>query len=261
MINKSKLPNHIGADQAYTYLAKYYDQLMNIDYYQWVAYLERIWQSFGIRPANILELACGTGNITIPLAQKGYQVTAVDCSKAMIKRAREKANDAELHIEFIEQDMRTVSLADQFDVVLCCCDSVNYLTETRDLSAFFKQAYLHTRPGGLLLFDLNSELKLREIYGNQFYAELGDDFSYFWDNHFDEQTETCRMELTFFINLENNLYQRVSEIHFEKLWRPQTVFNYLQTSNWQVIGYYGFLTWEEPGSDEERWQFAARKEV
>ncbi len=260
-MKKSNSRNHADAGRAYTYLAQYYDLLMDIDYHKWVTYLERIWQGFGIKAVKILELACGTGNITIPLAQKGYQVTAVDCSKAMIDKAKKKAEDAELQIEFIEHDMRTLSVEDQFDVVLCCCDSLNYLTEIWDLSAFFKQAYVHTKPGGLLLFDLNSEMKLREIYGNQFYAELGDDFSYFWDNNFDEQTEICRMELTFFIHLDNNLYQRVSEIHFEKLWRPQTIFNYLQANNWQVMGYYGFLTWEEPGSDEERWQFAARKEV
>ncbi len=245
--------------QAYSYLARYYDTLMNIDYLSWVDYLQATWERFDLEPGKVLDLACGTGNITIPLAKKGYQVTALDISNPMLTIARNKAVKDNLQIEFIEGDMRNFSLSESFDVVLCCCDSINYLTSAEDLIRVLNQAYKHTRPGGLLLFDLNSELKLREVYGNQSYAELYKDFGYFWDNYFDDETEICRMELTFFVPSAKGLYKRVKEVHFEKLWRPEAAFNFLTMTNWNIEGYYGFLSWNEPGSDDERWQFVASK--
>ena len=121
--------------------------------------------------------------------------------------------------------MESIDLGQEFDLVISCCDAVNYLTTNEQLARFMRQAYLHTKPGGLLLFDLNSEFKLREIYGSNSYAELFDDFGYFWDNWFDENEEICTMKLTFMIKEANGLYRRASEVHQEKLWRPGRSFS------------------------------------
>lgn len=252
--------NKKGTDQAYTHLSHFYDQLMDVDYDRWLLYLEETWKQFGIKPEKILELGCGTGNITIPLAQKGHQMTAIDLSSSMLEHAQAKAKQFNVKINFQQQDMCDLSLDNQqYDLVLCCCDALNYLTTKSDLTAALRQAYNHTVTGGYLLFDLNSEYKLRELYGNQAYADLFADYGYFWENQFDEETEICQMDLTFFIPTDQNLYQRVSERHFEKLWRPSEVFDLLQATGWEVVGYFGFDTFEEPGADDERWQFVAKK--
>lgn len=79
------------ADSAYTHLAQYYDRLMDVDYHQWAVYLCRLWEHFSVKPKQILELACGTGGLTLPLANMGYQITAVDISREMIAVAEAKA--------------------------------------------------------------------------------------------------------------------------------------------------------------------------
>jgi SAM-dependent methyltransferase len=250
-----------NADSAYTHLAQYYDRLMDVDYEEWAEYLRQIWEKLGCKPKQILELACGTGGVTIPLAQMGYEITAVDISAEMVAAARAKAEKHSADINFIVNSMHNLDLGQQFDLTICCCDSVNYLTTDAELDGFIKQAYAHTKPGGLLLFDLNSELKLREIYGNQSYAELDEDFGFFWDNCFDEQTEICTMDLTFFIKVKDGLYRRVREVHREKLWYPQVIFERLQNQGWEIVGYFQFLTFAEPEGEAERWQFAARKPI
>lgn len=247
------------ADSAYTHLAQYYDRLMDVDYHQWAVYLCRLWEHFSVKPKQILELACGTGGLTLPLANMGYQITAVDISREMIAVAEAKAAKENTAVTFIVGSMLDIDLEREFDLTICCCDAVNYLTTEQELVQFIQTAYQHTKPGGLLLFDLNSELKLREIYGNQYYAELFEEFGYFWDNYFDDQTEICTMDLTFFIKDDSGLYRRVREIHREKLWRPQVIFDYLSAQGWKLEGYFQFLTFEEPEGDAERWQFAARK--
>jgi SAM-dependent methyltransferase len=247
------------ADPAYTHLAQYYDRLMAVDYREWVGYLEEIWTRLGVKPRQILELGAGAGGIAIPLAQMGYELVAVDSSPAMVAVAREKAAKAGVAVEFVTQAMEDINLGREFDLILCCCDAVNYLTSVEQLARFMRQAWLHAKPGGLLLFDVNSELKLREIYGSQSYAELFDDFGYFWDNSFDEGEEICTMRLTFLIRDQGGLYRRVSEIHREKLWRPHQIFAMLEEHRWEVKGYWRFPTFSEPTGEEERWQFAAIK--
>lgn len=247
-------------DHAYTHLSHFYDQLMDVDYDQWFAYLEQTWDRFGAKPQSILELGCGTGNITIPLANNGYNVTAVDLSEPMLERASAKAHQIGVKVDFYNQDMRSLDLNDRkYDLTLSCCDAFNYLMTNDDLQTTMIQAYNHTKAGGLLLFDLNSEYKLREIYGDHAYADLFDDYGYFWDNHFDEKTEICQMDLTFFISTDKNHYSRVSERHFEKLWRPAEVLDLLHDTGWQLKGYFGFNTWEDPDNNTERWQFVAQK--
>lgn len=254
------MTNNQSVQDAYTYLARFYDQLMEVDYPNWVTYLEHIWQQLGVTKPRILDLGCGTGNITFELYRRGYQVTGVDLSEAMIAQAKKKSSELDAAVDFIQQDMRQLKLDQQFDVVVSCCDVLNYVTAKQDLQDCLLSAHRHTKTQGLLLFDLNSELKLREIYGNESYAELKDDYGYFWDNYFEEETAICRMDLSFFIPGAGGLYQRVHERHYQKLWRPEYVFNLLANTGWELLGYYGFLTWEEPQSDVERWQFVARKQ-
>jgi len=249
------------ADAAYTHLAQYYDRLMGVDYQEWAAYLEEIWTRLGVKPKRILDLGAGTGGITIPLAQKGYELVAVDSSPAMVAVAREKAAQAGVAVEFIVQAMEDIDLGQEFDLIICCCDALNYLTTPEQLARFMRQTWLHAKPGGLLLFDLNSELKLREIYGNQSYAELFDDFGYFWDNTFDEAEAICTMRLTFLIRERNGMYRRAAEVHREKLWRPSQIFQLLQEHQWEVKGYWQFPTFSEPDGEEERWQFAVQKPI
>ena len=75
-------------DAAYTHVAPYYDRLMDVDYREWAGYLRQIWAGLGLKPRRILELGCGTGGVTIPLAQMGYEILAADRSPAMLAVAR-----------------------------------------------------------------------------------------------------------------------------------------------------------------------------
>lgn len=232
---------------------------MELDYNEWTRYLIRTWEFFGLKDPKILDLACGTGNITLRLAKMGYEITGLDISAEMLEQAKHKANQCDLTINWYQQDMCQLNLSERYDVIICACDGLNYLLEENQLKSAFQKAYEHTKPGGLMLFDLNSEMKLREIYGNQSYAELFHDYGYYWDNTFDEEAEICQMDLTFFVPTEGDRYLRVSERHFEKLWRPQVVIDILSQVGWELLGYFAFPTWEEPEDMVERWQFVIKK--
>lgn len=246
--------------QAYTYLARVYDFCMDVDYDQWIEYLLALFALYRHDPGQVLDLGCGTGNITIPLAGRGFALTGVDLSVEMVVEARRKAVERGLDISFLTQDMLSLNLCGKkFDTVLSICDVLNYLTHEADLKQAFDQVYKHLRPGGLWLFDLNSAYKLQSIYGDQFYADLQTDFAYFWDNRYDWDREICTMTLTFFIKTADGRYERVQEEHRQKLWFPEQIKELAVGAGFSLLACYDFLSNSAWSDNSERWQFILRK--
>ena len=245
---------------AYTYLARFYDRLMEADYKQWEAYLLFLFKNNKCVPQRILDLGCGTGNLTLPLAQRGYSLTGGDISAEMIAMAKSKAERKDIQIPFFVQDMRQLSLSGKpFDAIISACDSLNYLVTAKDLRRALRAVFQHLMPGGLFLFDLNSTYKLQEIYGESSYADLGTDFAYFWDNEYDQDSSICRMELTFFLKAEDGLYQKVTEEHYQKLWMPEEIHKIAEDVGFSFLACYDFLSLQPCSRSSERWQFVLKR--
>ena len=184
--------------EAYSILARFYDLCMEVDYGEWVDYLLELCRFHHHTPHSVIDLGCGTGNLTIPLAQQGWRLTGVDLSWAMIAEARGKAAGLGLEIPFYVADLRDCRLPGAaFDTAISGCDVLNYLTSESDLERAFETVFRLLTPGGLWLFDLNSLSKVEEVYGNNCYADFQDDFAYFWDNSYDAEKGICTMDLTF----------------------------------------------------------------
>ena len=103
--NKTVYTDIAAATGAYSDFAYIYDSLMHrdINYEKWADYIENLFDMYGVNPNLVCDLACGTGNITIPLARRGYDMTGVDISEDMLNIARNKAEG--LNILFLNQSM------------------------------------------------------------------------------------------------------------------------------------------------------------
>lgn len=247
-------------NEAYLHLAGYYDRCVNADYSQWIEYLLSLFLRFGPLPKTILDLGCGTGNMTIGLAKRGYRVTGVDLSPEMVSAARKKARESDLDLCFFVQDLRFLELPDcTFDSVICTCDVLNYLTSAADLVRAFRGVQRVLRPGGLWLFDLNSAQKLQDLYGDRSYAELQRDFAYFWDNSYDRRKRICQMELTLFVGDEKGHYRRVKEIHRQKLWLPGQIKRISAKTGFSFRACYDFPHTRPCSNAGRRWQFVLSK--
>ena len=142
----------------YDTLATYYDALVKDDeatkdWLKWI-YSEDLGK-------KVLELACGSGEITNQLAKDGYQVTALDLSEEMVERAKEK--DHSHLIQFYVQNMLDLSNLEKYDVITCLCDSFNYILEKKDVVSFFEQVQAHLEKDGLFFFDMHSLDRLEEF--------------------------------------------------------------------------------------------------
>lgn len=107
----------------------------------------------------VLELACGTGRLSLPLAADGYEVVGLDASPPMLRQAREKANARGLLLELVEADMRSFDFNREFSLIILSGNSMAHLVTEDDLSACLDCVAQHLSSGGLFAFDvLNPDL-------------------------------------------------------------------------------------------------------
>ena len=112
----------------YGSFALLYDELMrDVPYEQWVEFVKKQKESYGIKGNKFLDLACGTGELHLLMAKKDYGVTGVDLSSEMLTVAREKAEKSGQSLFLVQQDMSELEGFGEFDMVGIFCDSLNYL--------------------------------------------------------------------------------------------------------------------------------------
>ncbi|GLQ12272.1 methyltransferase [Devosia yakushimensis] len=103
---------------------------------------------------QVLELACGTGRLTLPLARSGADVTGGDLSQTMLATARQRANAEGLAPRLAQLDMRDFELGRRFDTIVVAANSLLHLTQTGNHLAFLAAAARHLQPDGRLIFDI-----------------------------------------------------------------------------------------------------------
>ncbi|MBQ4451768.1 MAG: class I SAM-dependent methyltransferase [Clostridia bacterium] len=202
---------------------------------------------------EICDCGCGTGALTIPLAQRGYRVIGADLSGDMLRVASDKARRAGVMIPFIRQDMCALKLTHPVDAVMCACDGVNYLTRPAQVLAFFKSAFAALKPGGALAFDVSSPGKLRRMGEDRLFAEDGADMSYIWFTRFDDQARLACMELSFFVKQLGGAYEKFHESHVQRAWEQEELLALIRESGFQNVSARG----DDDGS--ERVYFSAGK--
>lgn len=115
--------------------------------------------AFGMR---ILDVGCGTGNFSIKLAEKGCKVVGIDISEEMLKRAREKAKERNLDIEFYNTDVYNINFSDEsFDGVFSMA-AFEFIKEPQ--KAYDEMYRILKRNERLLIGTINRESKWGEFY-------------------------------------------------------------------------------------------------
>ena len=243
----------------YTAFASVYDRLMaDVDYAGWSKFYQSLLQLYGIHAGKVCECACGTGSLTIRLAELGYQMTGVDLSADMLFEASSKARKAGAMIPFVKQDMRALRLHRQMDGVLCTCDGVNYLPPS-DLSAFFGAAWLALRPGGALIFDVSTPFKLENVLGDSFIGDETAEIAYLWKNAYHREGGYVDLALSIFVRQHDETYLRISEEQRQYIHTLASLQNALTLAGFADQRIFGDLTFAPPKDDEQRWHIAARK--
>ena len=245
---------------AYESLAACYDELTyDIPYEKTLTFFERLCAREHVQPRSVLDLACGTGSLSLLLARRGYRVIGADLSSDMLAEAEQKAQALpENRPFFICQPMQRLRLAEPVDAVICALDSLNYVTKPADCRKTFRRVYDALTPGGLFVFDINTSAKLRGLDGQVFLDETDDTYCV-WRTEFDEKKCLCYYDMDIF-RLEGEHWQRSFEEHIEYAYEPAELQQWLAEAGFTRIRSYGDRVLRAPKEAEQRIYFSAKKE-
>ncbi len=124
----------------------------DIIYGKWTDDLPFYISQIGEHRKRVLELACGTGRLTIPLALQGLDLTGIDIEESMLARAREKAEQEGAHIDWVHGDVRDFNLGKVFDAVLFPANSISHLLDNKSVEAFLACVRRHLTEDGRFMF-------------------------------------------------------------------------------------------------------------
>ncbi|MBR6559196.1 MAG: class I SAM-dependent methyltransferase [Clostridia bacterium] len=250
------------SDEIYSGIFRVYDRLNgDIDYSGWADFVEELFSRFGERRVEaVLDLACGTGSMTIELARRGYDMTGIDLSSDMLSVARDRAMDEGISgVLWLLQDMREFELYGTVDAVVCALDSLNYLRNTKELETVFSLVNNYLYPGGVFLFDMNTPYKFENVYADNSYILEDDGIYCGWQNEYNPKTKLCRFYLSVFEECEDGGYIRSDEVQTERCFSLGSVKRALTAAGLELCGIYGGTDFSPVNENSERWYFAARK--
>lgn len=239
---------------SYDFLAGCYDELTtDVGYPAWADYLEAHFRRKGLPGRTVLDLACGTGSLTWELAARGYEMIGVDRSPEMLAEAAAKSReDVETPPIFLCQSMDKLDLYGTIDACVCCLDSVNYVTDPRQLKKAFARVWLFLMPGGLFLFDINTPAKLRGLDGQVFLDETEDTYCV-WRTEYRRGLCTYYMDL--FTLAEDGSWDRSFELHRQRGYSVEQLTQWLEEAGFSEIRTWGDGKLRRPVPGEDRVYF------
>lgn len=246
---------------SYERFAYVYDYLMqDVPYDGWLEFVNKQAKAYSIQGESVLDIACGTGELSLRLVRDGYDVTGVDLSQDMLMVAQEKALEMNVKLNLFQQDMSKLDSLGEYDLITIFCDSLNYLEDEKDVENTFKSVYAHLKQDGLFLFDVHSIYKMTQIFINQTFTLTDEHVSYIWDCFPGEVPNSVEHELTFFVkDEETNQYERVEELHKQRTYPILTLKEWLKDAGFEVLNVSADFTEEAPADHSERIFFTCKK--
>lgn len=239
---------------AYTNLAEWFEYLNDdCDYEQWSQSLTAKLSVYA--PKTGLDIGCGAGWFTRAFQKRGYQMTGMDISSAMLDKAQANALAAGLRGEYILGDITKTKLPARFDFATAINDCVNYIPKDK-LEKAFKNVHGAIKKGGVFLFDISSPRKFEKKIANTVSVDDRDEVTYI---AFNKVTgDRADMEVTLFVKRADGAFERLDETHTQYIYSIEEVTNALARSGFTLVEAEGHLG--EDLETADRISFVAKKE-
>ncbi|MBE5879386.1 MAG: class I SAM-dependent methyltransferase [Lachnospiraceae bacterium] len=269
---------------AYTDFASVYDTFMDeTPYQEWADFIEELIHEYGVSVPYknkkvqvesgadsqellnteknlVVDIGCGTGTLTEMLAAKGYDMIGIDLSQEMLQIAIDKKETNQSDVLYLCQDMRELDLYSTAGTIISVCDSVNYLLEKEELVETFRLVNNYLYPGGVFIFDFNTQYKYEEVIGDTTIAENREDCSFIWENYYHEEEQINEYDLTVFVKEQNGLYRKFEENHYQRGYTLAEMIRMIERAGLCLIKAIDADTHEEPTPESERIYIVAREQ-
>ncbi len=247
MIGKKK---DIVKNNEYTVFAGVYDSFMkDIPYKRWSEFITGKLKENGIEDGLVCDLGCGSGTMTTLLSDAGYDMTGIDSSEEMLQKAFDKKKGRD--ILYIGQDIREFELYGTMRAIISTCDTLNYITDKKDLNKVFELVNNYLDPGGLFIFDMHTS-RYYERLGMSSFGDTSEDAAYIWANSYNKRTGINEYDLTLFTKKEDGSYVRCKEMHRERAYKTGDIKWMLEKAGLELLEIKADYTNKKPGRNTER---------
>ncbi len=237
--------------------ANIYDKLMiDIPYESWVNYLCDIKIKYKLRGSKVLDLACGTGTLSLLLRDKGYKVWSLDNSDSMLNIFKSKIKKWE-RIKIIKASMSNFSLAENFDLIICLFDSMNLILHRNELIKVFKNVGSHLKKDGLFVFDLiNPESFKKNLYTyDKTIKNRHNEYTYSWVGKYFRNKKIHELKMHFEVN---NRKLSFFEKHYRKAYYFDDIKKIINKANLKLVDIFNAFSFNFASADVERHMYFVR---
>ena len=236
----------------YDALAMYYDTMQSdMDAGAWADFISILIERHSeIRTETITDLGCGTGSVTVALAEKGYSMTGLDSAEEMLAQATSKPNAEK--VLWSAQDITAFDIGGKSDCFISTLDTVDHIMDEGALERLFANVGDCLEEGGVFIFDAITMHHLEDTLSDNIFYEDYDDFTLLWVNEFNKKTKVNTAGLTLFALTEEGLYERFDGELVEKYYPSEFFEAIAGKAGMELLATYGELKDEEPSMDEER---------
>jgi len=239
----------------YAELAEIYDRIMShVDYNDWANYIFSIFEKYDVKVKNILEIACGTGNMSVILHKRGYNITSTDLSFEMLRFAKNKFVSNRIPLKLFISDMTTLPLRGGFDAVICLYDSINYLLYPDSLTMTFEESAGVLKKGGIYIFDICTVKNSKLFFSNHIITEDFGDIAY---------ERTCRfysgesIQENSFVIIRGS--EKINEKHFQKIYKISEIKELIPFDKFELLGIFDDMSFYPGSEDSERVHFVLKR--
>lgn len=225
-------------------LAAKYDIYNSADYDAYAAFVLRAFDSADIPVTEVLDLGCGTGELSVRLADAGKSVTAADISADMLSVLLSKS--ACRDIQPVCQDMRSLDLFGTVQGCVSAFDCLNYLLTASDLEKALCSVGFFMEKGGVFVFDVNTGFAYTQIYDGRSYVYETEGSMLVWQSEYNAKTRKCRFYLTSFDEGRGGDYSRSDCLHVQKFHPHRTVCAAAKRAGFDILGVYGAPDFSAP---------------
>ncbi len=244
---------------SYDNFSRFYDMLTdNVEYEKRADYFCRLLSMCGIKEGILLDLGCGTGSLSVKMAEKGFDVIGVDSSIGMLNAAQQKMFESGRHMLLLNQKMQGIDLYGTVDCAICVLDGINHLNSAEDVRKTFEKVSLFMNPGGAFAFDVNTIHKHKNVLADNAFVFEPDGLFCVWQNNYNSSDNSVEISLDFFEE-EDGVYYRTGESFTEQAYELDEIKKWLEDSGFEVVGIFDDLTTDEIRADSEKAVFLARK--
>ena len=242
----------------YNFFANFYDEFsVNVEYEKRARYFDELINEYGKGRGILLDLACGTGTLAFEMEKLGYDVIGTDLSEEMLDEAIKKKIELGSNAIFLNQDMTNLDMFGTVSSTICSLDSINHLDSLEKVEKTFEKVSLFTEPGGVFIFDVNTEYKHMEVLGDNAFVFENEDCFLAWQNEAEED-KSVNIYLDFFIP-EGEGYSRESEFIKEYFYSDEQLKSALEKAGLELCEVFDDLSKNEPDQKSERKIFISRK--